>query len=92
MIFLLGLIDIFAAIFCIFLFNINAAMILAGLLLLKGLYTLVMTGNFFDILGVIDIVSASLFFLTLSGINFGIILNLLFIIVLLKGLSSFVKL
>ncbi|MFA5333699.1 MAG: hypothetical protein WC376_04350 [Candidatus Nanoarchaeia archaeon] len=89
---ILGLIDILAAIFCIFNFNMNLSLIFASILLLKGLYSLIMAANLFDPLGLIDVVASAAFFITLIGIPLGLFLNFAFIIVLLKGLSSFVKL
>lgn len=89
---ILGLIDILAAIFCIFTFNINLSLIFASLLLLKGLYSLLMAANIFDPLGLIDVVASAAFFINLMGMPLGMFINFAFIVVLLKGLSSFVRL
>jgi hypothetical protein len=51
-----------------------------------------MAGNILDPLGLIDVIASSAFFLTLMGFSLGFFLNFIFIIVLLKGLSSFIKL
>jgi uncharacterized membrane protein len=89
---ILGLIDILAAIFCIFNLNASLSIVFASILMLKGLYTLAMNANVFDILGLIDIVASAAFFITLSGVALGFFLNFAFILVLLKGLASFIRL
>ncbi|MDD4353819.1 MAG: hypothetical protein PHN56_05170 [Candidatus Nanoarchaeia archaeon] len=91
-IFILGIFDILAAIFCIFNFNVNISMIFASILIFKGLYTLIMTANIFDILGLIDVIASAVFFINLIGIPMGFFLNFAFIMVFLKGASSFIKL
>ena len=88
----LGILDILSALFCLFNFNTSISMFFASILLLKGLYTLVMTANLFDIMGLIDIIAGVAYFLTLIGIPLGLFLNIVFILVFLKGLSSFIKL
>jgi len=92
MIMLLGIFDILAAIFCIFQFNATLSLFFASALMLKGVYTIIMTANLFDPLGLIDVVAGGAFFLGMMGLSTGFFLNFIFIIILLKGVSSFIRL
>jgi hypothetical protein len=88
MIRILGAIDILSAIFCL-LYPLPAiASFFASLLIIKGIYSLAMAGNLLDPLGLIDILAGAAYFLNWNGYIYSII----FIILGLKGLSSFAKL
>ncbi len=88
MIKILGLIDILSAIFCLIYPYPAAATFFASLLILKGIYSLAMSGNPLDPLGLIDLLAGTAYFLNWTGWIYSII----FILVGLKGLSSFAKL
>ncbi|MDD2678321.1 MAG: hypothetical protein PHT91_00050 [Candidatus Nanoarchaeia archaeon] len=86
----LGLIDILAGIFCLFHIFPPMPIIFASILMLKGLYSIIISANIFSPFGLIDLIASSAFFLSISGFQTGIFLNIMLFLVLLKGASSMI--
>jgi hypothetical protein len=93
--YLLSLLDIATGILCLISLNFSAnniAIIFSMISLLKGLYTLAVTSNIFDIFGLVDILPPILFIIsTLTG-QFIVVSNIALALLVLKGISGFVKL
>ena len=84
---ILCILDIFSALSFSVIPGSNVAFNFVICLIIKYVYTVLLTGNPFDIIGLIDVGSVIVFFLGLNGSIFGLLYMLLF----LKGLSFLIN-
>lgn len=92
---LLGIFDIIVSLICMLSLNFstfNLPLFFVFLLLFKGVYTFLMTMNLFDFFGLIDLLSAIIYLIALNVPSLQFFSRILLILLLLKGVSSFIKL